>query len=184
MCSASTGTGGQSGCLALHDVVPPHVAAGLHGHGQRPRRGGARRGHASTVEVRSRASSAADLRSTGRAPAPAAVGGDEQRGLGVLDAAGQGLGREAAEDDRVRRADARAGEHGDGQLRDHGHVDGDPVAGLDAQLEEGVGGLLDLAVEVGVGEACACRRAPRSSGRRPCRRGRPRRGDRGSSRRR
>ena len=88
----------------------------------------------------------------GLAAPPAAVGGDEQPRLGVVDAARQRLGGEAAEDDRVRRADAGAGEHGDGQLRDHGHVDGDAVAGADAQLLERVGGLLDLAVQVGVGE--------------------------------
>ena len=38
------------------------------------------------------------------------------------------LGGEAAEDDGVRRADAGAGQHGDGQLGHHAHVDGDAVA--------------------------------------------------------
>ena len=49
---------------------------------------------------------------------------------------------------RVRRADAGAGQHGDGQLRDHRHVDGDAVAGLDAQPLEDVGELADLAVQL------------------------------------
>src|SRR6188508_529170 len=40
--------------------------------------------------------------------------------------------REAAEDHRVDRADARAGEDGVGGLEDHRQVDGDAVALLDA----------------------------------------------------
>ena len=44
----------------------------------------------------------------------AAVGGDEDFGLAVGDTVGHGGGAEAAEDDGVHGADARAGEHGDG----------------------------------------------------------------------
>ena len=58
------------------------------------------------------------------------------------------VGGEAAEDDRVRGADARAGEHRDGQLGDHRHVDGDAVAGLDAERLERVGEAADLGVEL------------------------------------
>src|SRR5581483_11537924 len=43
----------------------------------------------------------------------AAVGGDDQLGVGVLDAGPEGLGGEAAEDDAVGGADPRAGQHGD-----------------------------------------------------------------------
>ncbi len=78
----------------------------------------------------------------------ATVRGDQDLGAAVVDPARQRLGREAAEDDRVRRADPRAGEHRDRQLGDHRHVDGDPVAGLDAELLERVGRLADLALEV------------------------------------
>ena len=88
----------------------------------------------------------------GLAPAPAAVGGDEQLRLGVLDAALERLGAEAAEDDRVRGTQPGAREHRDGQLRDHGHVDGDPVAGPHAQLLERVRGLRHLAQQVGIGD--------------------------------
>jgi len=42
-----------------------------------------------------------------------AVGGDQDLGLGVLDAAAQGLGREATKDDVVGGADAGAGQHRD-----------------------------------------------------------------------
>ncbi len=82
----------------------------------------------------------------------AAVGGDEDLGLGVVDAVAQGLGAEAAEDDRVDGADAGAGQHGDDGLRHHRHVDGDAVALLDAEALQGVGEQVDLAVEVPVGE--------------------------------
>ena len=41
------------------------------------------------------------------APPPAAVGRDDQLRLGVVVAVGDGVGAEAAEDDRVRRPDPR-----------------------------------------------------------------------------
>ena len=52
----------------------------------------------------------------------------------------------------MRRADPGAGQHRDRQLRDHRHVDRDAVAGPDPELLERVGGLADLALEVGVGQ--------------------------------
>ena len=60
------------------------------------------------------------------------------------------LGGEAAEHDGVRRADPGAREHRDRQLGDHRHVDRDAIAGPDPQLEQRVGGLAHLALEVGV----------------------------------
>ena len=72
--------------------------------------------------------------------------------LGVVDAAGERVGGEAAEDHRVRGADAGAGQHRDHGLGDHRHVDRDPVAGLDAELGQRVGGLADLVLELGVGD--------------------------------
>ena len=71
----------------------------------------------------------------------------------VVDAVGDGVGGESAEDDGVDGADARAGEQGDGQLGRHAHVDGDAIAFLDAERLEGVGELLHFGVELGVGEA-------------------------------
>ena len=105
------------------------------------------------------------------AAAVAAVGGDDDLGLAVGDPVGERVGREPAEDHRVRGADPRAGEHRDHGLGDHRHVDRDPVAGLHAELDERVGRLADLVLEVGVGDARGCRpRARRPSGTRPCRR--------------
>jgi len=63
--------------------------------------------------------------------------------------------RLSAEDDGMHRADARAGEHGDGEFGDHLHVEADAVALLDAERLERVGGLLHLDLEFGVGEGLA-----------------------------
>ena len=46
----------------------------------------------------------------------------------VVDPVSQRFRREAAENDGMNGADAGAGQHGDRQLRDHGQIDGDPVA--------------------------------------------------------
>ena len=93
------------------------------------------------------------------APAPvAAVGGDDDLGLGVVDPVDDRVGREAAEDARVGGADAGAGQHGDRQLGDHRHVDGDPVAPLDAEALEHVGEPADLVEQLGVGDGAGVAR--------------------------
>ena len=86
------------------------------------------------------------------AAAQALVGGDDDRGFAVLDPAGQRIGREAAEHDRVDRADPGAGEHREGSLGDHRQVDGDPVALLDAMRLQHVGEAADLGVQLAVGD--------------------------------
>ena len=86
------------------------------------------------------------------AAAPSAIAGDHHFGLGVVDALAQGFGGKSAEDDAVRRADFRAGEHGDGQLRHHAHVDRHAVAFGDAQGTQRVGEAVHLALEHAVGE--------------------------------
>ena len=84
--------------------------------------------------------------------AVAAVGGDHDPRLAVLEPGGQGVGGEAPEDHRVGCADARARQHRHDGLGDHRHVDRDPVALLDAEVGQGVGGLGDLVLELGVGD--------------------------------
>ena len=64
----------------------------------------------------------------------------------------EGLGGEAAEDDRVRGADAGAGEHRDGGLGDHRQVDRDGVTCADPEVPQGVRGALDLPVQLGIGD--------------------------------
>ncbi len=84
--------------------------------------------------------------------APAAVGGYDDLGLGVVDAAAQALGAETAEHDRVHGAEPRDREHRDDRLRDHGEVDRDPVALADAERRERVRGALDLGGQFGVAD--------------------------------
>ena len=52
----------------------------------------------------------------------------------------------------MRRADAGAGQHRDRQLRDHRHVDGDPVALLHAEPAQRVREAADLLEQLAVGD--------------------------------
>ncbi len=72
--------------------------------------------------------------------------------LGVVDAAGDRVGREAAEHHRVNRAETRAGEHRIGGFGDHRQIDGDAVALLDAMEMQDVGEAIHLVGELGVGD--------------------------------
>ena len=80
--------------------------------------------------------------------APAAVGGDQHLALGVVDATRERLRREAAEDHRVRRADARAGQQRHRQLGHHAEVDRDAIALDDAEAAQHVGEAVDLVVQL------------------------------------
>ena len=62
------------------------------------------------------------------AAAHAGVGGDHHLRLRVVDARGEARRGEAAEHDRMDRADARAGEHRERRLGDHRHVDQHAIA--------------------------------------------------------
>ena len=86
------------------------------------------------------------------AATPCAVLREEHLRAAVVDALAERVGAEAAEDDRVRGADARAGEHRDGGLGDHAHVDRDAVAGLHAEVGERRGEPDHLAMELEVRE--------------------------------
>ena len=81
-----------------------------------------------------------------------AVGGDDEFGLGVVDAGAQGTRGEPGENHRVSQAEAGAGEHRDEGFGDHRHVDGHPVAGFEADRGEVVGRLGHLVLELGVGQ--------------------------------
>ena len=91
------------------------------------------------------------LQGAGLAAAVGAVGGDHELGLGVVDPGPQGVGGEAAEHHGVDRADPGAGQQRDHGLRNHGQVDGHPVALGHAEGLEGVRGLLHLLGQLGVG---------------------------------
>ena len=135
--------------LAIHDVVPPQIAALGPGHvlpgsaydqhgpnGRTPLQGLVDR----RLECRRRA-----------APVPA-VGGNDHPGIAVEDPVGQRGRREAAEHDGVRCAEARAGEHRDDGLGDHRQVDRDPITGLDPEFDQRVGRFAHLVGEFGIGE--------------------------------
>ena len=72
-------------------------------------------------------------------------------GLAVLDAGGKLRRGEAAEHDRVDRADAGAGQHGDHRLRHHRHVEDDAVALGDAQVLQHAAERRHLVAQLGVG---------------------------------
>ncbi len=140
-----------------HQVMPPEVATG----GERDlhvRNAGIGGVLALVDDDAADAGTALDglvddlLELDGLAAAVADVLREDDAAVGVVDAVGDGVGREAAEDDRVHRADACAGEHRDGELRAHAHVNGDAVALLDSERLEDVGELLYLFEELGVGE--------------------------------
>ena len=67
------------------------------------------------------------LQRHGRAAPPRLVLRDQHLAAHVVQPVGERVGREAAEDDGVRRAEPRAGEHRDRRLGDHAHVDRRPA---------------------------------------------------------
>ncbi len=134
-------------------VVPPHVAALV------PVDVLARTAdHQHLVDLLAQLGRLADrlvdggLQRRRRAAAVPAVGRDDDLGLAVGDPVGERVGREPAEDHGVGGADPRTGEHRHHGLGDHRQVDRHPVTGLHAELDERVGRLADLVLEVGVGE--------------------------------
>ena len=84
--------------------------------------------------------------------AEATVGCHHDVGPRVLDAILDSAGAEAAEDHRVRRPDAGAGQHGNHQFGDHRHIDGDHIPFAYAQPAEDVGEPAHLVEQAAVGE--------------------------------
>jgi hypothetical protein len=86
------------------------------------------------------------------AAAPGSVLGDDDAGVGVQDPGGESVGTEPSENNRVDQSQPGTGEHGDGQLGDHSHVDGDPITLLEPQALQGVGEPVHLPGEFAVGQ--------------------------------
>ncbi len=84
------------------------------------------------------------------AAAKAAVRGDEQAALRVVDAIAQRFGAEAAKHHAMNGADARAGQHRNRQLGHERHVDRDAVAFFRAQRLENVRKLRHVALQIEV----------------------------------
>ena len=81
------------------------------------------------------------------------IHGNQQAALGIPDAIGAGLAAEAAEHLRVNHTEPRAGEHGDGQLRHHRHVQGHSVARLQsAEIAQQGCKLVDAHEKVLIGD--------------------------------
>ena len=77
---------------------------------------------------------------------------DDDLRPGVVDPARELVRREAAEDDRVDRAEPRAREHGDHRLGHHRHVDDHAIAALDAQRASAPGEARDASRSSRIGE--------------------------------
>ena len=144
------------GRLTWYELVPPVVATSLH----RCCSGGA--WLATLVDQNARDGWAALERLVGNrlqlkeVPlAVATVGGDQHLRGGVVDAIGERIRGEAAEDHAVCSAKASAGEHGDRDLGDHRHIDRNAVALGHAERLQRVRGLLHLAQQVVVGNGAA-----------------------------
>ena len=80
------------------------------------------------------------------------VGGDQDFGLGVIDAGAERGGGEPGEDHAVQDAQACAGQHRHHGFGDHRQVDRDAVAGHQTQIRQGVGGFAHLGQEIAVGQ--------------------------------
>ena len=145
---------GAVGTLPLDELIDQHIARGVHLHAA-----AAVMGKHKQLLDNVRAGTALDgrvanlLEGEGPAAALATVGGDDPLGLAGLDPIGNGVGTETGENDGMDGTDASAGQHGHGQLGDHGHVQGDDIALADALILEGVGNLAHLGQEFAEGDA-------------------------------
>src|SRR2546430_1076003 len=82
-----------------------------------------------------------------------AVGVDKNAAARVCGAEAAGFAAESPEDDGMNNAEAGAGEHRDGKLGNHRHVNGDAVAGFEAaEIAEHGGGFVYANVKLAIGE--------------------------------
>jgi hypothetical protein len=96
------------------------------------------------IEQRLVGDDAADLDATG--------GGQDYTRLRVVDARRQLVRGKPAEDDRMDRAYAGAGQHREGRFGHHRHVDQDAIALDDAEARQHAGETRDLVAQLAVGE--------------------------------
>ena len=80
------------------------------------------------------------------------IGGDQEFRFCRTDALTQGFGRKPGKDDRMNGTDSGTGQHGHGQLGDHGHVNGNDISFLDSRPNQGIGNLTNFAEDFVVGE--------------------------------
>ena len=94
------------------------------------------------------------------APAIAAIRRNHERGLGIGDAILDRFRAEPAEDHRVHRADPGTGEHGDGRLGNHRHINQNAVAFFNFVPLQHVGEKADFPVKLLVSERPLFARLP------------------------
>ena len=80
------------------------------------------------------------------------ISGKDAFGLCSTDALSQGFAAKACKDDRVDGTDASTGEHGHGQFRNHGHVNGHHIAFSNALRFQSVCDLTGLAKQLLIGK--------------------------------
>ena len=115
----------------VNEVVPPDVAVALHGHAVQP--GVAHHHHMGYGGAFFQDEVEVGLEGFAFAPAHGGVGGNDHAGLAAFYAAAHAAFGVAGEDGRVDGPDAGAGQHGDEELWNHGHVQGHMVALANAQ---------------------------------------------------
>ena len=86
------------------------------------------------------------------AAAPPFVCSDEEFRAAIRDPSGERIGREAAKDHRMDRADSRTSQHRIGCFGNHRQIDRDRVALLDPMRLEDIGETADLVVQFLVGD--------------------------------
>mmetsp|Transcript_45065 Transcript_45065/g.113504 ORF Transcript_45065/g.113504 Transcript_45065/m.113504 type:complete len:375 (+) Transcript_45065:991-2115(+) len=86
------------------------------------------------------------------------IGSDHEASLSVEHAAAQSLGTEAGEHHTVYGTDTSTGQHGEGSLRDHWHVDGHTVTFAHTIRKQHVGHTTDLVQQLRVGDTTNIRR--------------------------
>jgi hypothetical protein len=91
------------------------------------------------------------------AAAQALVGRHHHVAGAIENAAREAVGRKAGEDDRMNRAQPRAGEHRVGGFRNHRKINGDAVAFLHAVRFQHVGETADLAMQLRIGDVAQLR---------------------------
>ncbi len=86
------------------------------------------------------------------AAAHALIRRDDDRRIRIVNAPGDGIGREPAEYDRMHRTDPRTGQYGDGDLRDHRQINRDPIALFRAIGFQDIGEPADFFIQLAVGQ--------------------------------
>ena len=133
-----------------HQLGPPQIAARLDGDGLT---GAPQQDDVFDARRRAECLVSVDLQRDDRTATVAAVGRDQDFGAGVVDPVAQRLGGEAAEDHRMDSANPCACQHRHSDFRDHREVDRDAVAATHPQPLQDVGELVDVGIQLTIGDA-------------------------------